>query len=166
MPFIRTLGLAGLLIPLVSIAAALTLQPVLLSLCGRRALRRQRARRPRREPWAALARAIMRRPLAVLLPTAALLFAAAAPIFALHLAPGSFSSLPATTEATRGFVALSDAFGPGALTPTEVVVDAGRARRSARAASPCEARRDLEPPAARSGGLRRRDRERGAVRLQ
>ncbi len=123
-PFIRTLGLAGLLIPLVSIAAALTLQPALLSLCGRRALGRERVRK--HEPWAALARAIMRRPLGVLLPTAALLVAAAAPVFALHLTPGSLTSLPQTTEATRGFVALSDAFGPGALTPTEVVVDAGR----------------------------------------
>jgi RND superfamily putative drug exporter len=69
----------------------------------------------------------MRRPIAVLLPSAAVLVAAAAPIFALHLTPGSLSSLPATTEATRGLATLSDAFGPGALTPTEVVVDAGRA---------------------------------------
>jgi len=125
-PFIRTLGLAGLLIPLVSIAGALTLQPALLSLVGRRALRR-RERVGRREPWAALARAIMRRPLAVLLPTTAVLVAAAAPIFALHLTPGSLAGLPRATEATRGFAALSDAFGPGALTPTEVVVDTGRA---------------------------------------
>ena len=35
-PFIRSMGVGGLLIPLVSIAAALTLQPVLLSLLGRR----------------------------------------------------------------------------------------------------------------------------------
>ncbi|MFL6014852.1 MAG: MMPL family transporter [Gaiellaceae bacterium] len=126
-PFIRTMGLAGLLIPLVSIAAALTLQPALLSLVGRRALARRRTHRRPREPWAALARAIMRRPLAVLLPTVALLLVAAAPIAFLHLTPGSLTSLPQNTEATRGFVALSDAVGPGALTPTEVVVDAGRA---------------------------------------
>jgi RND superfamily putative drug exporter len=123
-PFIRTLGLAGLLIPLVSIAGAMTLQPALLSVCGRRLVRRARPRR--REPWAALARAIMRRPLAVLVPTAAALLAAAAPIFALHVTPGSLSSLPRSTEATRGFAVLSDAFGPGALTPTELVVDTGR----------------------------------------
>jgi len=123
-PFIRTLGLAGLLIPLVSVAAALTLQPALLSLVGRRALGRSRTNR--REPWAALARVVMRRPLAVLLPTTAVLLAAAAPVFTLHLTPGSLSSLPRTTEATRGFVALGDAFGVGALTPTEVVVDTGR----------------------------------------
>jgi RND superfamily putative drug exporter len=123
-PFIRTLGLAGLLIPLVSIAGAVTLQPALLSVCGRRLVRRERPRR--REPWAALARTIMRRPLAVLVPTVAVLLAAATPVFAMHVTPGSLSSLPRSTEATRGFAILSDTFGPGALTPTEVVVDTGR----------------------------------------
>ena len=38
-PFMRSLGVAGFLVPLVSIAAALTLQPVLLSLFGRRGMR-------------------------------------------------------------------------------------------------------------------------------
>ncbi|MGZ8697101.1 MAG: MMPL family transporter, partial [Gaiellaceae bacterium] len=141
-PFIRTMGLAGLLIPLVSIAAALTLQPALLSFCGRRALTGWRLsrllpkRRPhrRRAPWAALARAIMRRPLAVLLPTTALLLAAAAPILFLQLSPGSLSSLPRSMPATQGLVVLRHGFGPGALTPTEVVVDAGSAGAARRPA--------------------------------
>jgi RND superfamily putative drug exporter len=127
-PFIRTLGLAGLLIPLVAIVAALTLQPVLLSFIGVRRAARGGARPPfvrHREPWAALARAIMRRPVMVLLPTLAVLLAAAAPMVFLRVTPGSLSSLPRTTEATRGLEALTDAFGPGALTPTEIVVDAG-----------------------------------------
>jgi putative drug exporter of the RND superfamily len=123
-PFIRTMGLAGLLIPLVSIAAALTLQPVLLSFCGPRAV--TGIRLPRIVSWARLARTIMRRPLAVLLPTAAVLLAAAAPAFHLHVTPGSLASLPTSNEATRGLAELRDAFGPGALTPTEVVVDSGR----------------------------------------
>jgi putative drug exporter of the RND superfamily len=133
-PFIRTMGLAGLLIPLVSIAAALTLQPALLSFCGRRALTGWRLSRllPKRlhrhrAPWAALARAIMRHPLAVLVPTTALLLAAAAPIVFLQLGPGSLSSLPRSMPATQGLVVLRHGFGPGALTPTEVVVDAGSA---------------------------------------
>jgi RND superfamily putative drug exporter len=127
-PFIGTMGLAGLLIPLVSILAALTLQPALLSLYGRRALtgvRLPRLTSRRREPWAALARTIMRRPLLVLVPTSALLLAAAAPVLFLRLSPGSFAGLPRTTESAQGLAALTDAFGPGALTPTQVVVDAG-----------------------------------------
>jgi putative drug exporter of the RND superfamily len=129
-PFIRTMGLAGLLVPLVSIAAALTLQPALLSLCGCgvfASVRLPRATHRPRRPWAALARTVMRRPVAVLVPTTALLLAAAAPVLFLRLSPGSLSSLPPSTEATRGLVVLSSAFGPGALTPTEIVVDTGRA---------------------------------------
>ncbi len=130
-PFIRTMGLAGLLIPIVSVAAALTLQPALLSCCGHGVftglrVRRSRATRRAREPWAALARAVMRRPVAVLVPTTAVLLVAAAPVLFLRLSPGSLSSLPPSMEATRGLVALSNAFGPGALTPTEIVVDSGR----------------------------------------
>ena len=42
LPFIRMLGVAGFLIPIVSIAAAVTLQPVLLSFYGRRGTVRHR----------------------------------------------------------------------------------------------------------------------------
>jgi RND superfamily putative drug exporter len=126
-PFIRTMGLGGLLIPLVSIAAVLTLQPVLLSFCGRRAV--TGVQLPRlltgRTSWAALARAIMRRPVGVLLATAAVLLAAAAPVFFLQLTPGSLAGLPHSTESARGLIELRHGFGPGALTPTQIVVDAG-----------------------------------------
>src|SRR6185437_13286265 len=70
LPFIRSIGVAGFLLPLVSIAAAVTLQPALLSLYGRRGTHRYRVLASRRRPpvdvehgfWARLARAIMRRP--------------------------------------------------------------------------------------------------------
>jgi RND superfamily putative drug exporter len=122
-PFIRSIGLAGLLIPLVSIAAALTLQPVLLSLLGPRTVE---ARASRLVPWARLTRTIMRRPVVVALATAAVLLALAAPVLHLSLTPGSLASLPRSNEATAGLAELRRAFGPGALTPTEVVVDSGR----------------------------------------
>jgi RND superfamily putative drug exporter len=124
-PFVRTMGLGGVLIPLVSIAAALTVQPILLHACGGRAV--ATIRLPRLVPWRRLGRAVMRRPVAVLVPTAAVLVAAAAPALHLRLIPGSLASLPRSTEATRGFVELRRSFGPGALTPTEIVVDSGRA---------------------------------------
>ena len=129
-PFVRTMGLAGLLIPVVSIGAALTLLPALLSYCGSGVFARVRLpwrSTRRREPWAALARVIMRRPVAVLVPTAALLLAAASAAGFLSLSPGSLASLPPSTEATRGLAALDDGFGPGVLTPSEIVVDAGGA---------------------------------------
>jgi RND superfamily putative drug exporter len=128
-PFVRAIGLAGLLIPIVSLAAALTLLPALLSCCGPHVLARAHLRRRRRarEPWAALARTVMRRPVAVLVPAAALLLAAAAPALALRLTPGSLASLP-TTESTRGLAQMATAFGPGAISPTQIVVDSGGAR--------------------------------------
>jgi RND superfamily putative drug exporter len=65
----------------------------------------------------------MHRPLVVLMPVTALLLAAAAPVLYLQLSPGSLTSLPRATESARGLAGLTSAFGPGALTPTQIVVE-------------------------------------------
>ena len=132
-PFISTLGLAGLLIPAVSILAALTLQPALLSFCGPRAVRSVVLVRAR-APWAALAGWVMRYRWPVLLVVSAALLAAAVPLRSLSLTPGSLASLPHGTEAARGLAELRRGFGPGAVTPTQIVVDGGRAAGSQRPA--------------------------------
>jgi len=138
-PFIRSMGVAGLLVPLVSIAAVLSLQPVLLVVLGRRGLpRREVADRERRECgrphpspsvdtglWVRLAETITRRPVTWLALGTVLLVALAAPVLGLRLTPGSISGLPGTPEAMRGFSRLSDGVGPGAVTPMEIVVDTG-----------------------------------------
>jgi uncharacterized membrane protein YdfJ with MMPL/SSD domain len=142
-PFMRSMGIGGFLIPLVSILAAATLQPALLSVYGRRGakrvavaeLLRRRLRLPlprlagttdiERGMWARLARSIMRRPSAFLAAGAALLIAAAIPVFALELTPGSAFGIPQHPQAVRGFNILRQAVGPGALSPTQIVVDAG-----------------------------------------
>ena len=130
-PFMRSLGIAGFLVPIVSIVASLTLQPVLLSLFGRRGMRRVRVRalRPARargsDFWARLAGGIMRRPFVVLLAGTTALLAVAAPVMFLRLTPGSISAIPQSTESARGLALLRDGVGPGAVTPIEVVVDTG-----------------------------------------
>ena len=129
-PFIRTLGLGGLLIPLVSIVAALTLQPVLLSFLGPRAVEGVRLPLPHM-PWSRLAGGVIRRRVAVAVAVTGVLVAAAAPAVSLRLTPGSLESLPGSTESQRGLVALRRAFGPGALTPTQVVVARRAAARTA-----------------------------------
>jgi uncharacterized membrane protein YdfJ with MMPL/SSD domain len=131
-PFMRSMGIGGFLIPLVSIAAAVTLQPALLSLYGRRGTRRVRVWRfgeegPRRGFWERLSAAIMRRPVAFLAGGAVLLVASALPVFALKLTPGSAQGIPQHPQAVRGFVILRDAVGAGALSPTQIIVDTGRA---------------------------------------
>jgi uncharacterized membrane protein YdfJ with MMPL/SSD domain len=136
-PMMRSLGFGGLLIPLASIAAAVTLQPVLLSLLGPRGvLRRPRHRAARRHPdhhgrvherggWTRWTRTIMRRPIVFLASSTALLLAAAFPALWLEVTPGSISSIPGTPESVRGYELLSKSIGPGGITPVHVVVDAG-----------------------------------------
>jgi RND superfamily putative drug exporter len=131
-PFMRSMGIGGFLIPIVSIAAAVTLQPALLSLYGRRGVRRAAIVRrvrdsARRGFWEHLANAIMRRPVAFLSAGAALLIAAALPVFWLQLTPGSAEGIPKHPQAVRGFDILKAAVGAGALSPTQIVVDSGHA---------------------------------------
>ena len=140
LPFMRSMGVGGFLIPLVSIVAAATLQPVLLSLYGRRGTKRVHVaeflRRRLRLPlphlagvdvehgfWARLARAIMKRPLVFLAAGVAVLLAAAVPVFALQLTPGSAQGIPQTPQSVRGLNVLRAAVGPGALSPTQIVLD-------------------------------------------
>ena len=129
LPFMRSLGLAGFMIPLVSLAAAVTLQPALLSIYGRRGVRSHLVHFERQSEtgfWHRLAGAIMRRPLVFLAGGAAILLAAAAPAFALQLTPGSANGIPRFPQSVRGFDLLTNAVGPGALSPTQLVLDTGR----------------------------------------
>src|SRR5256886_6812881 len=133
LPFVRSIGVGGFLIPLASIAAALTLQPALLSIYGRRGVGRIRVLPERFGPRDAgdgflhrLAGAIMRRPLAFLGVGAALLVAAAIPVSQLKLTPGSASGIPQFPQSVQGFDVLKHSIGPGATSPTQVVVDSGR----------------------------------------
>jgi uncharacterized membrane protein YdfJ with MMPL/SSD domain len=139
-PFMRSMGVGGFLIPMISIVAAATLQPALLSVYGRRGIARahlaERLRKHVPLPrlagadvehgfWARLARSIMRRPSAFLAGGVVLLVAAAIPIFGLQLTPGSARGIPQTPQSVRGLNVLRAAVGPGALSPTTLVVDAG-----------------------------------------
>ena len=133
-PFVRSLGIGGVLIPLVSIAAATTLLPALLSLYGRRGSSRIRFIGRRRRGaqvgvggvWHRLARSIMRRPLLFLAGGSAFLLLVAAPAFALRLTPGSADGVPQTLSSVHGFDLLRGALGAGALSPTQIVIDSGR----------------------------------------
>jgi len=121
-PFIRSLGVGGLLIPLVSVTAALTLQPALLAVLGRRL-----AGAPRRDgaAWARIAGAMMKRPQLPLALGAVLLVALAVPAARLRLTPGSLTGIPGSSESVRGYNALRNAVGGGLVTPTHVVVEGG-----------------------------------------
>jgi RND superfamily putative drug exporter len=134
LPFMRGFGLAGLLIPLVSVLAAMTLLPVLLywledrldriRLIPKRILERRADHE--RGFWARLAPAIMRRPLVFAGVTAALLLVLAWPVTRLELGPGSNEGIPQNLEATKGLNVLATAVGEGAIAPTDIVIDTGK----------------------------------------
>jgi len=141
-PFIRSMGIGGFIIPLASIAAAATLQPALLSVYGRRGSRRLRVAAFLRERlrlplprgphthdaglWTRIARSIMRRSGRYLALGLALLVLAAVPALGLHLTPGSTAGIPRFPQAVQGYDVLKAAVGPGAISPSQIVVDTGR----------------------------------------
>jgi putative drug exporter of the RND superfamily len=128
-PFIRSLGACAVLVPVLSITAALTLQPVLLAAFGAVGLRPRRALGHRF--WSRLAPFVVRRRGLALATSAAVLVAVSLPALALELVPASFAGLPVAPESARALALLRDGVAPGAVTPMQIVVDAaapGRAR--------------------------------------
>jgi RND superfamily putative drug exporter len=134
LPFMRGFGIGGLVIPLVSILAALTILPVLLFLVGasfdrvRLVPRSVVSHRADTEHgfWPGLARAIMRRPVIFAGATSLALLALASPVLDLALGPGSNKGIPQRLESMRGYAVLTEAVGAGATAPTDVVLDTGR----------------------------------------
>jgi uncharacterized membrane protein YdfJ with MMPL/SSD domain len=135
LPFMRGFGVGGLIIPAISVLAAVTFLPVILSLVGK-PLDRVRLLPKRwiehrgdheRGFWAVLAGFIMRYPKLVASTTAAFLILLALPVLTLELGPGSNEGIPRDLEAVRGYDILTDAVGAGATAPTAIVVDTGRA---------------------------------------
>ncbi|HET9322735.1 MAG TPA: MMPL family transporter [Gaiellaceae bacterium] len=135
LPFMRGFGLAGLLIPLVSVAAAMTLLPVLMYWLEDRMDRvrlipkRVIERREDAESsfWGRLATTIMRRPAVFATGAVAALLLLAAPVLQLQLGPGSNEGIPQNLESVEGLNRLAAAVGEGAISPTNVVIDTGRA---------------------------------------
>jgi uncharacterized membrane protein YdfJ with MMPL/SSD domain len=135
LPFMRSMGVGGLLVPLVSIAASATLLPALLAMMGRgvnrwriipRRVLDRRADAEVTGMWHRLATAIMRRPVPFFVASAGLMLALALPALGLHVTGGDNRGVPLTTESTRGLKVLEDTIGPGALAPHQIVVDTHR----------------------------------------
>jgi uncharacterized membrane protein YdfJ with MMPL/SSD domain len=135
LPFMRSMGVGGVLVPLVSIAASATFLPALLAVMGSginrfrlvpRSLLRRRAQ-GETGFWTRLAHSIMRRPIPFFVAALALMVALALPATELRLTGGDNRGMPTTTEATRGLKLLERTLGPGALAPQQIVVDTGRA---------------------------------------
>lgn len=127
-PFLRSVGYAGLLIPLVSVAVALTLLPVLLHAWGDALDRPRRAHRPDSAMWTRIARLTTRRPVLCSLVSGALLLGLAAPVLAMRLGQPETSTLARGGAPAAAYERIVEAgFGEGIARPVEVVSGAGEA---------------------------------------
>jgi putative drug exporter of the RND superfamily len=137
LPFIRSIGIGGLLIPAVSVLAAITLLPALLAVLGARvnSLRLLPKRfvdrgHPEDGPWGRWARFVMRRPIPVaavgLAIVAALVYCGA------HLNPSEAQAkdFPGRGDAIDGRAALAQAgVTAGAYKPFVILVEKGGDRQ-------------------------------------
>ncbi len=131
-PFIRSIGLGGMLIPAVSVLAALTLLPALLSLLGPR-INSLRVL-PRRMVegsddadagfWNRWGKLVMRKPAVV--ATIGVAIVAVLLFFGVQLNPGSAQAkdVPGAGDAHIGYQTLTaEGITPGALLPMQIVVE-------------------------------------------
>jgi RND superfamily putative drug exporter len=129
--FVRSLGYGGLLIPLVTVIAALTLLPVLLSAWGPRLDRRRRkatrlrhgtALAPSRA-WTAWTRGVVRHRILAIVAALTVLGILLVAAFGLRVGEVRPTSLARSGSAERGLVALQNSgFPVGVLSPMEVLV--------------------------------------------
>ena len=125
----RSLAAGAIAAAVVSVAAALTLLPAVLSLLGDRvnALRLplfgRAADREESRFWSGAVGAVLRRPVLSLVLATAVLLVMAAPVLGLRSGEAGVSTLPDRLAAKQGYVALNAEF-PGQTTePVEVVID-------------------------------------------
>src|SRR6266516_636921 len=130
-PFLRSVGYAGMLIPIISVAVALTLLPVLLSTLGPRLdwpHRRSDERASR--AWTRWGELITRHRWPAALAALAILAALIVPVFSLKLDNPSVNALSKSGPAHRALATLeSTGIGPGALSPIEVIAPATATRQ-------------------------------------
>ena len=126
-PFLRSIGYGGVLIPLVSTLAAITLLPVVLAKLGPRLdwpHRRTDDRASR--AWTRWAQAVARRRWVAALAGMAVLLALVFAATGLRMGGDNADTLASSGDARTGLVALERAgIGAGALQPHEVLVGGG-----------------------------------------
>lgn len=126
--FLRSVGIAGVVVVSCSVLAALTLLPAVLSVIGTRIdrLRLTRRARPGRDSeygfWSELARRVMRHPVVVLVPTLALLLLLGAPFLHVQVSSPDATILPTDLPSRQAFDLLVREYGPGEISPFVVAV--------------------------------------------
>src|SRR5437763_12115714 len=133
LPFIRSMGIAGMLIPAVSVLASITLLPAMLAVLGRRINRvRVMPRRlidrgsPEEGGWGRWARFVLRRPVAVAAVGLVIVGVLAGLGTQLNPNEAQLKNFPGTGTAIAGRQMLADAhISPGVMKPLDVLVEHG-----------------------------------------
>jgi RND superfamily putative drug exporter len=133
LPFIRSMGIGGMLIPAVSVLAAITLLPALLAVLGERinSVRLMPKRfvdrgHPEDGLWGRWARVVLRRP--VVVATAGLVVTIVLAVIGVHLNPNEaqLKNFPGSGTAIAGRQLLANAgISPGVMKPFDVLVENG-----------------------------------------
>src|SRR5262245_1641820 len=130
-PFMRSMGIGGMLVPIFAVAAGLTLLPALMYLLGNRVnawrvlparFTRQRAERAF---WARLANWVMRHAAPVFTVTALVMILLAIPSAWLSVEQDQLADAPQQAEAVQAGRVLQASLG-GAVNPDIYVIDTGR----------------------------------------
>jgi RND superfamily putative drug exporter len=134
-PFVRSLGYGGMLIPLVSVLAALTLLPVLLASVGPRLDRRRLRKGENAERhWRRFAALVVRRRWAAALVGLAIMLALASAAFRLNVAFPNPDSLAKSGDAYQGLKQLeASGIGSAPFMPFDVLVEGGDPAKTAAA---------------------------------
>ena len=129
LPFLRSIGLGGLLIPLLSVATVLTLVPALLSAFGPRLLWPRRGPAQVRSPfWARVARAVVARRWLTIVATSAVLALLALPVLGLSLGSPQLTGVSSESAESQALTtAVDDGVPVGVVRPVEVLTAAADA---------------------------------------
>ena len=135
-PAIRSIGIAGAIVVLCSVVFALTFLPAILGMLGHRVnalslersppplpAGRRRRRVARTARWERVAHAVMRRPVAVLVPTLAFLLIVGSPFLRLEQGVPGAEIYPPGVESRDAYVALQTEFARGETTPIIILAD-------------------------------------------
>src|SRR5215217_967604 len=125
--FLRSVGIAGVIVVAWSTVAALTLLPALLSVVGTGIDRfslpwRSTSASARSGFWVRLSLAVMARPVAVLIPTLVLLLLLGSPFLRVNISSPDATILPPDLPSRQAFDILAAEFGPGEISPFLIVL--------------------------------------------
>jgi RND superfamily putative drug exporter len=123
---LRSVGMAGAVVVGLAVASALTLLPAILAIVGTRidrfAVRRVKVDPGADGPWARLARRVMRHPVAVFIPTLAILVALGIPFLHVRFNAPDATILPSSVPSRAAYDVLAKTFGEGEFAPMVLAI--------------------------------------------